>query len=140
MASVLKFQDRIVPYRYIYLLFTKHYLRRVLSETQLHIVSHPLHHVPFLPGQEDRREYSGGGTRSPQRERLHRGAGTILLNAQMKNAREKFDIEILHLEVYEGNPARRLYKRLGFTKFGEQRHFIKEDGHYRAKVYMQKEL
>ncbi|HSX04628.1 MAG TPA: N-acetyltransferase, partial [Rhabdochlamydiaceae bacterium] len=56
-----------------------------------------------------------------------KGVGTALLEDLMKLAKEKFNIELLHLEVYEHNPAVRLYKRLGFKEFGIQRHFIKED-------------
>ncbi|HSX04724.1 MAG TPA: GNAT family protein, partial [Rhabdochlamydiaceae bacterium] len=58
----------------------------------------------------------------------------------MKLAKEKFNIELLHLEVYEHNPAVRLYKRLGFKEFGIQRHFIKEDDKYVGKIYMQRNL
>lgn len=69
-----------------------------------------------------------------------KGAGTLLLNQLIKLAKEQFKIELLHLEVYEGNPAIRLYEKLGFSKYGCQRHFIKEEGHYRAKLMMQKRL
>lgn len=69
-----------------------------------------------------------------------KGVGSALISALMKHAKEKFGIEILHLEVYENNPAKKLYQRLGFTEFGCQSHFIKEQGEYRGKTYMQKEL
>lgn len=66
-----------------------------------------------------------------------KGVGKGLMEHLMKHAKEKFKIEILHLEVYDGNPARRLYERLGFKAFGKQDHFIKEDGKYNAKIFMQ---
>ena len=69
-----------------------------------------------------------------------KGVGKALVEQLMKHAKEKFKIEILHLEVYEGNPAKRLYERLGFTPFGCQTRFIKEDGKYIAKIFMQKKL
>jgi RimJ/RimL family protein N-acetyltransferase len=69
-----------------------------------------------------------------------KGVGKALMEQLMKLAKEKFNIEILHLEVYEGNPARRLYERLGFKEFGKQSRFIKEDGKYIGKVFMQKKL
>jgi len=69
-----------------------------------------------------------------------KGVGKELLEALMKYAKEKFHIEILHLEVYEGNPAKRLYERVGFTEFGRQSRFIKEEGKYIAKIFMQKYL
>jgi len=69
-----------------------------------------------------------------------RGIGAQLLEYLMQYAKEKFHIEILHLEVYEGNPAKRLYERLGFKEFGCQTKFIKEEGRYKAKFLMQKYL
>ena len=69
-----------------------------------------------------------------------KGIGKELIEHLMKYAKEKFKIEILHLEVYEGNPAQRLYERAGFKQFGCQTRFIKEDGKYIAKVFMQKQL
>lgn len=70
-----------------------------------------------------------------------RGIGTALLGDLIELAKHRFHIEILHLEVYEGNPAERLYKRLGFEPFGKQGHFSKEgSGQYRAKIFMQKDL
>jgi putative acetyltransferase len=69
-----------------------------------------------------------------------KGVGTELMGELMTLAREKFALELLHLEVYEGNPAIRLYERLGFKQYGAQRHFVKEEGRYRAKILMQKRL
>ncbi|MBI3236482.1 MAG: GNAT family N-acetyltransferase [Chlamydiales bacterium] len=69
-----------------------------------------------------------------------RGIGSFLLQELVRYAKEKFRIEVLHLEVYEGNTARRLYERLGFKPFGLQAHFIKENGKYLAKTFMQKVL
>lgn len=70
-----------------------------------------------------------------------KGVGAFLLNETLKLAKEKFQIELLHLEVYEGNPAIHLYERAGFKRYGEEKHFIKEkEGGYRAKIVMQKTL
>ncbi len=70
-----------------------------------------------------------------------RGIGTALLENLTDLAKKVFHIEILHLEVYEGNPARRLYERLGFIPFGKHTSFAKEsDGMYRGKICMQKKL
>lgn len=69
-----------------------------------------------------------------------KGIGKQLLEQLMKLAKEKFHIEILHLEVYEGNPARRLYERMGFKEFGCQTRFVKENGKYRAKFFLQRPL
>lgn len=69
-----------------------------------------------------------------------KGIGRTLIEEGQRLAKEKFGIEILHLEVYKGNPAQRLYERLGFVYFGEQKHFIKDSGEYIAKIFMQKSL
>jgi putative acetyltransferase len=69
------------------------------------------------------------------------GVGTALLEELTEFAKNDFHIEILHLEVYEGNPAKRLYERLGFVPFGNHTSFAKEsDGMYRGKISMQKKL
>lgn len=69
-----------------------------------------------------------------------KGVGKYTLEKLQAHAKEKFHIEILHLEVYDGNPAIHLYERMGFQRFGKQTHFIKENGQYRAKILMQKYL
>lgn len=69
-----------------------------------------------------------------------KNVGTLLMAELMKNAKEIFNIELLHLEVYEGNPAIRLYERLGFTAYGTHPHFIKDQGVYKSKILMQKRL
>ena len=70
----------------------------------------------------------------------NKGVGTALVEELTQLAKSRFSIEILHLEVYESNPAIRLYRRLGFKEFGCQKHFIKEEGRYVGKIFMQKEL
>jgi putative acetyltransferase len=69
-----------------------------------------------------------------------KGIGTKLLRELMALAKERFHIELLHLEVYAGNPAIRLYERFGFEVYGKQRHFVKENGKYLDKILMQKNL
>ncbi len=70
-----------------------------------------------------------------------KGVGKRLLLDLEKLAKERFSIELLHLEVYDGNPAVRLYERLGFVQYGHQKRFIKEpDGRYLGKIMMQKPL
>lgn len=71
-----------------------------------------------------------------------KGVGKVLMQELIHLAKERFKIEILHLEVYEHNlPAVKLYKKLGFTEYGKQKHFLKEvSGSYLAKILMQKVL
>lgn len=67
--------------------------------------------------------------------------GTFLINNIMHLARDTFKIELLHLQVYAENPAIRLYKRMGFTQFGEQAKWLKgRDGVHQARSFMEKEL
>lgn len=68
------------------------------------------------------------------------GVGRALIEELMLLAKNTFKIEILHLEVYEGNPAKHLYERLGFVSFGLHSCFTKEEGQYRSKIFMQKYL
>jgi putative acetyltransferase len=70
----------------------------------------------------------------------NKGIGKALMEYMIQAAKNQFKIEILHLEVYEGNPAIRLYERLGFKEFGRQPKFIKIDGEYLDKIMLQKEL
>ncbi len=69
-----------------------------------------------------------------------KGIGTKLIRELMRLGKEKFHLEMLHLEVYEGNPAEKLYEKLGFRKYGVQRHFMKSDGKYTNKILMQRNL
>jgi len=67
--------------------------------------------------------------------------GSEILNNLMHLAKEKFKIELLHLQVYEGNPAIRLYERFGFKEFGMQEQWIKEaPGEYVGRVFMERYL
>lgn len=75
-----------------------------------------------------------------QKEMRGKGIGMALIQELMSLAKNKFHIEILHLEVYEGNPAKKLYDRAGFQQFGIQNKFIKEENGYLGKIFMQKIL
>lgn len=69
------------------------------------------------------------------------GVGSALMNYMTKLAKEQFHIELLHLEMYDGNPAQHLYERLGFKEYGRHPRFLKEeDGNYRTRILMQKRL
>lgn len=68
------------------------------------------------------------------------GIGTLLLRNLMHLAKNNFNIELLHLQVYSENPAIRLYHRMGFREFGRQSHWIKDDGVYVGRVFMERFL
>ena len=71
----------------------------------------------------------------------NKGIGKALMLELMRRAKEELKIELLHLEVYDTNPAIRLYQKLGFVQYGYQRKFIKNaDGSYLGKIMMQRKL
>lgn len=70
-----------------------------------------------------------------------KGIGTALIAELIKLAKESFNLKILHLEVYKGNPAQKLYERLGFIQYGVHKKFLKDlNGEYYDKIMMQKIL
>ena len=70
-----------------------------------------------------------------------RGVGSFLLSSIMKLAKVNFNIELIHLQVYQDNPAIRLYERFGFKEFGRQIGWIKdEDGGYVGRIFMERTL
>lgn len=75
-----------------------------------------------------------------EKDKRRCGIGHLLMEQLIKLAQENFKISILHLEVYEGNPARKMYVKLGFVEFGRQERFIKKKNAYLAKIFMQKRL
>lgn len=74
------------------------------------------------------------------KEQRNRGIGTVLMNNLIHLAKNYFRMEVLYLEVYEGNPAISLYRRFGFREVGFQKHFMKEDGNYVGKITMERVL
>ena len=69
-----------------------------------------------------------------------KGVGTLLIEQIKRRAKETFHMEMLLLEVYDGNPAIRLYERMGFKQYGSHRGFIKEEWGYVDKHLMQVDL
>ena len=70
----------------------------------------------------------------------NRGLGTKLMEYLIDQAKNTFHMQYLYLEVYEGNPAYNLYKRLGFKEFARHPRFLKEaNGTYSTKILMQLE-
>ncbi len=71
----------------------------------------------------------------------NQGVGSHLLLNLMELAKKNFNIEVLYLEVFEGNPAISLYRRFGFKEVGYHPYWIKEaDGKFRSKIVMEKVL
>jgi len=71
----------------------------------------------------------------------NQGVGADLIKNVIHLAKTRFKIELLHLQVYQDNPAIRLYQRFGFVEFGRQTRWIKEDnGEYVGRIFMEKYL
>ena len=70
----------------------------------------------------------------------NKGIGGEMIDHLIDVAQNEHGIELLHLEVYEDNPAKRLYERKGFVKYGEHPNFLKEPDGFRSKILMQKKL
>lgn len=74
-------------------------------------------------------------------EYRNKGIGTELLRYLMELAKQNFKLEVLNLEVFEGNPAISLYRRLGFREVGYHKKWLKEDdGSFRSKICMERDL
>lgn len=68
-----------------------------------------------------------------------KGYGRKLMEYVEHRSKVDFKMTLLHLEVYEGNPAIHLYKKLGYTIYGNHKKFLKEGKNiYRDKILMQK--
>lgn len=73
-------------------------------------------------------------------EYQNKGVGGYLMNNLMHLAKEKFKIDLLHLQVRADNPAIDFYKRFGFTEFGRQNHWVKDNDHFGGRVFMERFL
>jgi GNAT superfamily N-acetyltransferase len=71
----------------------------------------------------------------------NQGIGNFLLEQLEKLAKDTFKIELIHLQVYQDNPAKHLYERRGYKTFGDQSKWIKEiNGTYTGRTFMEKSL
>ncbi len=71
----------------------------------------------------------------------NQGIGTQLVMHILELGKKNFNLEVMYLEVFEGNPAINLYRRLGFREVGYHKYWLKEDdGSYRSKIVMEKVL
>lgn len=68
------------------------------------------------------------------------GVGTQLLQELFVLAKQQFQLDFIHLEVYADNPAINLYRRMGFVQYGVHRRFMKDQDRYYDKILMQKVL
>lgn len=68
----------------------------------------------------------------------NRSIGSFLLSSIMKLAKHHFHVELIHLQVYQDNPAIKLYEKFGFREFGRQTHWIKDGERYVGRIFMER--
>lgn len=68
------------------------------------------------------------------------GVGGALMIALMRLAKEQFRIELIHMQVHSENPAIKFYQRYGFREYGRQNMWMREEGSYIGRVYMERFL
>lgn len=75
---------------------------------------------------------------SPEHQR--KGIGTALIRNIKHLAKNYFKLELIHIEVFEGNPLISLLLKLDFQEYGRQDHFVKEGDHYLERVLLESYL
>jgi len=70
----------------------------------------------------------------------NKGIGSFLLGSLLEFAKSQFNISLIHLQVYQDNPAIRLYTRFGFKEFGRQNHWVKDQDQYVGRIFMEREI
>lgn len=70
----------------------------------------------------------------------HRGIGTSLLKNLKHLAKNYFHLELMHIEVFEGNPFIRLLKKFDFHEFARQEKFVKDSEGYHARILYESNL
>lgn len=69
-----------------------------------------------------------------------KGIGYSLLKNLKHLAKNYFRLEMINIEVFEGNPIIELLKKHDFYEFTRQDRYVKEDGKYFARVLMETKL
>ncbi len=69
-----------------------------------------------------------------------RGIGTALLRNLKHLAKNYFHLELMHIEIFEGNPILHLLKKFDFHEFARQANFVKDGDQYLARVLMESYL
>jgi RimJ/RimL family protein N-acetyltransferase len=70
----------------------------------------------------------------------NQGLGSLLLQALLERGKTRHGLSLVSVEVFEGNPARSLYQRMGFIDFGFQPLYINMDGEFLGRHLMFKIL
>ena len=68
------------------------------------------------------------------------GIGSSLLKNLKHLAKNYFHLEMMNIEVFEGNPILDLLKKHDFYEVVRQKKFVKEDGKYLERIVMETKL
>ncbi len=71
----------------------------------------------------------------PKYQRL--GIGTALLKNLKHLAKTRFNLELMHIEIFEGNPIIHLLHKAGFKEFATQEKFVKEGDTYMGRILLE---
>lgn len=64
----------------------------------------------------------------------NKGYGTSMLKNLKHLAKNYFRLELMHVEVFDGNPFIHLLEKAGFRSFARQEKFVKDRGQYLARI------
>ena len=67
----------------------------------------------------------------------NQGIGTSIVKNLKNLAKNYFRQELMHIEVFEGNPLISILLKQGFKEFARQERFIKENGKYYGRVLLE---
>ena len=68
------------------------------------------------------------------------GIGSALLRNLKHLAKNYFHLDLIHIEVFEGNPCIRLLQKADFHEFSRQENFVKDKDHYLARILYESHL
>jgi RimJ/RimL family protein N-acetyltransferase len=66
-----------------------------------------------------------------------KGIGSALIKNLKHLAKNYFHLELMHIEVFEGNPMLSLLKKFDFHEFGRQEKYVKEGDKYFSRILME---
>ncbi|MGC1878177.1 MAG: GNAT family protein [Rhabdochlamydiaceae bacterium] len=69
-----------------------------------------------------------------------KGIGTSLLKNLKHLAKNYFHLDLIHIEVFEGNPFIHLLKKFDFHEFARQDRFVKDKEGYKGRVLLESSL
>lgn len=69
-----------------------------------------------------------------------KGIGTSLVKNLKNLAKERFRLELMHIEVFEGNPLISILKEQGFREFARQENYVKEGDNYFSRILYECDL